>query len=209
MIKQLRPYLLFLCLSSLSGFAMAGKEVSHPGATGHAKLDAFVNSSFNLYKKNASLFEEIDGIGALSAMIMADPQGFASTTASGSLDDAISTAKDSSSRKVQNWDKTLQNKSVSDALDGVSDDSKAALLSRVQQLGTRITSNQTEAQTKNVGAEAGTLLGKAKSLLGDMPKNPFKAKDYIKALNASKSVLKKMSVEYPEKLGVLSQFLAQ
>ena len=197
--------LFFVCACVHAGSG----NVSQPGSTGHVKLDRFVGSSFGLYNQNEYVFYRVDEVGLLSAFIAADPQGFVKATASGSLSDAVDMAKASTNSKIRNWERTLSNNSLSKVVSGVSGDTKAGLLARSADIARTYDMKELGSSTKGVGTKAQGLLSDANKLLRDIPKNPLKVKRYLKSLNASKSVLKTMAVEYPDKIKLISRFLSE
>jgi hypothetical protein len=208
-VRLLGKWVLSLGLSFvLSNAAWAGASVDRPGSTGHAKLDRFVDSSFDLHDQNEYVFHRIDEIGILSAFIVTDPQGFVAATSSGSLSDAVVVAKASSNQKIVNWEKTIQNKSISDVISSVEGDTRRALVARVADIARTYNVKELAQSTGRIATEANTLLSDANRLLRDAPKNPLKVKRYISALNASKKVLKKMVVEYPEKIALITKFFS-
>ncbi len=201
---------LVLCVCAMVCSTVAysgGKDVSRPGKTGSSKLDSFVKSSFDLYDKNSALFKRVDDLGILTASMVSDPVGFTAETGSGSVDDAVVTAKSQSSAEVQNWQNFLKGRSVSDVADSLEGNTKTAFLSRIKGISNTFDVNKMGDSATGVGAEAQDLLSSSNELIRDVPKNPLKIKKYMQSLNAAKKVLKKLAVEYPEKVGVLSKFL--
>jgi len=206
MISKIKG-LLIAALVIFGSAAYAGNDVpNRPSHTGNAKLDSFVQSSFDLYKKNESIFKSIDDIGILSAALITDPVGFGVETGSSSVADAVSVAKSKPKKEFANWPSLLSGRSVSDVAKDLDADSRDVFLSRFKSIGNTYDLNHIS-DTGNIADEAQTLLGSANALVRDAPKNPFKVKKYLAALNAAKTVLTKMAVDYPEKASALSGFI--